>query len=339
MSNFKRNLEQYLYEIIDNEFPNVVRPFPDFDNPETNTKTRNIIDFENTYNLLSDEYSKDLFIKLIYYRKFGPSKVKLPLHDKALWAPMFDIWNKCARVETHQTKSWNLNSFDLIPIGKNIRYFSLIESVFIALGLNEYGYNKNDVNFKVEKGDYVIEGGACFGESTLHFAEDVGKTGKVFTFEFVEDNLNVFHKNLELNPHLNKRIQLFENALWSNSSENLFIIEKGAASQVTMQEPSVYSQKTPSKSIDDLVKEQNIHKVDFIKLDIEGAELECLHGARETILNFKPKLAICLYHDVEHFISIPQYVKELVPEYDLYINHHTACHWETVMYAMPKRNM
>lgn len=367
MKEFRTKLKEYLLECINNNFPDIVSPFPtdettpseielkeqlvnikvqlalglkkneNQDTIENLLKRFNIGGFANTYNFLNDEYSKDLFIKLVAYRMLGPSKVKLPLSDKALWQPMSYIENKCKKEETHQTKQWSLNLFDLRPIDRDIEYFFTLESVFIAFGLNEYGYNKNGVNFKVEKGDYVIDGGACFGDTALIFAEDAGSTGKVFSFEFVEDNLKVFHKNLELNPHLKGRIQLFENALWSNSKESLFIHEDGAGSCAMTNKLEQNALEIPSKSIDDLVKECNIPKIDFIKLDIEGAELNCLEGAKQTILKFKPKLAICIYHNLEHFITIPKYIKELVPEYDLYIDHHTACFWETVMYAVPRR--
>lgn len=74
--------------------------------------------------------------------------------------------------------------------------------------------------------------------------------------------------------------------------------------------------------------------VTFIKMDIEGSELKALMGAKETIRKYKPKLAICLYHKKEDILEIPLYVKELLPEYKLYIRHHCNKHGETVLYAM-----
>jgi len=69
-------------------------------------------------------------------------------------------------------------------------------------------------------------------------------------------------------------------------------------------------------SIDTLHLEE---KITFIKMDIEGAEMKALIGAKETILRDKPKLAICLYHSNEDMIAIAEYIHELVPEYKLYV--------------------
>lgn len=71
----------------------------------------------------------------------------------------------------------------------------------------------------------------------------------------------------------------------------------------------------------------------FIKMDIEGSELAALKGAAKTIRSDKPFLAICVYHRREDLITIPQYLKELVPEYKLYLRHHSATPVDTVLYC------
>ena len=82
-----------------------------------------------------------------------------------------------------------------------------------------------------------------------------------------------------------------------------------------------------------MVRQEGLERVDFIKMDIEGSELEALKGAKNTIKRHKPRLAICIYHKIEDFYTIPKYIKELVPEYKLYVKHHTDREWETVLYA------
>ena len=75
--------------------------------------------------------------------------------------------------------------------------------------------------------------------------------------------------------------------------------------------------------------------VSFIKMDIEGAEMDALRGAEELIRKQHPKLAICIYHKFSDLWEIPLYIKSLYPDYRLYIRHHTPLYLETVCYAIP----
>lgn len=86
-------------------------------------------------------------------------------------------------------------------------------------------------------------------------------------------------------------------------------------------------------SIDKIVSKEG-QKVTFIKMDVEGSELASLRGARDTILKYRPKLAICIYHKDEDLIEIPNYILELIPDYKLYIRHYSNFIWETVLYAV-----
>ena len=88
----------------------------------------------------------------------------------------------------------------------------------------------------------------------------------------------------------------------------------------------------PVISIDEAIDPED--RVTIMKMDIEGSELEGLKGARKTIQRDKPKLAICIYHRLEDMTEIPLYIKELVPEYKLYVRHHSSCDSETVLYAV-----
>lgn len=74
-------------------------------------------------------------------------------------------------------------------------------------------------------------------------------------------------------------------------------------------------------------------KCTFLKMDIEGSELNALKGAAETIKKWKPRLAICIYHKPEDIIEIPLYVKKLVPEYKLKMRQYSTYFYDTVMYA------
>ena len=83
-------------------------------------------------------------------------------------------------------------------------------------------------------------------------------------------------------------------------------------------------------SIDDMVGSDN---VTFIKMDIEGAEMEALEGAQKTIERCKPKLAISIYHKEDDLWEIPYYILKKYPWYKIYIRHYALTTNETVMYA------
>lgn len=291
-----------------------------------------------TYDLLSDKYSKNLLVRIITFRMLGPSKIKMPLTNRKYWDLYFGIKN-LKQNDKISSKYYNFNLFDLKKLGYNIKLFYDEFSIFINFGLKQYEYSRGPVLCKVDPGDYVIDGGSCFGDTALYFANQAGPKGKVFAFEFIPDNLRILQTNLGINPKLKKNIKVIKSPLWSSPNDNLFVVEYGPASTVSRRRPDKYDFKVATQSIDNYIKTQNIEKVDFIKLDIEGAELECLKGAKETILKFQPKLAICLYHNIDHFVSIPKYIHELLPEYDLFIDHYTIHLGETVMYGFSKNHL
>ena len=76
-------------------------------------------------------------------------------------------------------------------------------------------------------------------------------------------------------------------------------------------------------------------RVDFIKLDIEGAELRTLKGAEHTLNRFRPSLAISLYHSLDDFVAIPAFLRNLNLNYGFYLDHFTTHREETVLFARP----
>jgi hypothetical protein len=76
-------------------------------------------------------------------------------------------------------------------------------------------------------------------------------------------------------------------------------------------------------------------KVTYLKMDIEGAEINALCGARKLIEKQKPKLAICVYHKISHLWEIPILINEMLPDHSIFLRHHTNLEYETVCYALP----
>jgi hypothetical protein len=71
----------------------------------------------------------------------------------------------------------------------------------------------------------------------------------------------------------------------------------------------------------------------FLKADIESYEYRMLHGAKKTIQTYKPRMAICIYHNPIDLFSIPKYIHDIMPDYNLALRHHSHGFAETVLYA------
>ena len=73
--------------------------------------------------------------------------------------------------------------------------------------------------------------------------------------------------------------------------------------------------EVPLTTIDKLVEELHLPKVDFIKMDIEGAEQKAIVGAKNTIAKFRPRMALCIYHLPDDATMVPQLVHDVVSDY------------------------
>ena len=77
----------------------------------------------------------------------------------------------------------------------------------------------------------------------------------------------------------------------------------------------------------------------FIKLDIEGFEIDALHGGRKTIERNAPVLAICVYHRQDHLWRIPLLLSELRNDYAFFLRPHNEEGWDLVCYAVPRARL
>lgn len=196
---------------------------------------------------------------------------------------------------------------------------------------NQYQYE--EVGFMLEKGEYVIDAGAYSADTALSFAAKVGKNGKVFAFEFIEQNINLCNTNLSLNPNLAPIIEIIPFPLSEFSGELLAFSNDSSCSKLLENSQNEIEERYKTLSIDDYCNSNKVEKVNFIKMDIEGSELAALKGSKEVILKFKPKLAISLYHKIADMEEIPKFILSLNPDYKLYLKHVGVVDSEIVLFC------
>jgi len=93
--------------------------------------------------------------------------------------------------------------------------------------------------------------------------------------------------------------------------------------------------RVDTTSVDEFAAEHGVERVDYLCLDVEGAELRVLDGARRTIENHRPQLAVCIYHRKEDFFRLPLVLAERLDNYVFRLGHYCDHLNETVLYALP----
>jgi len=291
------------------------------------------------YDLLADEFSKSLLVQLVAYKILGYKHIKLPRNNPKYWHDIKNMEKLAVGHGDFKINFVNLNLIlmDLNPLGYDVLANITPAGAAAIFAQKQYEYTQGDVCVKVHDGDVVLDCGACWGETSLYFAHEVGATGKVYSFEFIPENMNIFERNVNQNIRLKDRIQLIPHPVWDKSDEVLKYLDHGPGSSVHKSDAATTGteQICHTLSIDDLVDRHQLSRIDFIKMDIEGAELNALHGAEKSLRKYKPKLAISLYHKPDDFVTIPNYLNNLKLGYKFYLDHHTIHFWETVLYCVP----
>jgi len=188
--------------------------------------------------------------------------------------------------------------------------------------LNEKQYFPDFLS--LSENETFVDCGAYDGDTIRLFLSKVnGKCNKIFAFEPDPSNAKKCGKVLaDCGGGA-----LIEKGAWSEKTTLNFINASNMCSKIN----ETGNIKIETDSIDNVC---GAEKVSFIKMDIEGAELEALKGAAKQIMENKPKLAICAYHKQEDLTTIPQYLLSLNPNYKLYLRHYGPLYSELVLYAI-----
>lgn len=176
--------------------------------------------------------------------------------------------------------------------------------------------------------EYFIDGGAYDGDTfEIFFQQTKGQFLGAHLFELSKKNHDKLLKNMQTyDESVRKKVHCINKGL-SLKNETIQYRDDDEGSAID----TIGEAKGYLTSIDEACTDI---PVTYIKMDIEGSEMQALKGAEKTIRQRKAKLAICLYHKFEDFWEIPLYLHQLMPEYKLYIRHHTDLLNETVCYAI-----
>lgn len=255
---------------------------------------------QTTYNLLEDKKSKDLFI----------SRISLFCNGADYLSYRNFICNFCdmdsALGKLHHEEDINL--------------------------FENYFYFNNDV-FKCGNDECVIDGGAYIGDTVQEFMSYC-KTNNlryksVYSFEPDPNNFIRLEKAIKNLAN----VHCWNKGLWSKRTTLKFKSSKkinDLGASISIDDGDIF---VDTISIDQLFKNK---KISLIKMDIEGAEVEALLGAKYTIEKNIPKLAICIYHKKNDIFEIPILINKLNSNYKIYLRHYSNNVLDTILFAVPK---
>lgn len=169
----------------------------------------------------------------------------------------------------------------------------------------------------VRRGDIVLDCGANIG-AFARFALDAGAK-LVVAIEPAPDNIECLRRNFP-GEIKDGRFVIVPKGVWDREDFMELMVDElnqAADSFVIKREGAKPIARVPLTKIDTLVEELKLDRVDFIKMDIEGAEPKAVRGARETIRRFRPRLALSVYHQPDHPTSVPAAVAEATKDYKI----------------------
>ncbi|MFF2912217.1 FkbM family methyltransferase [Paenibacillus sp. NPDC057934] len=289
-----------------------------------------IINFDQLKNVYMDSYIT--VTSLSYYDQISLQLFKHGMEDRML-PPLYgftdpefaDYYNTVREHESEFAEAYKLLDDDY---SRQV-FYNRINA--LITGNNKYLFplrSKSPQYF--EKGiialsnkEILVDGGAYIGDTVEEFLKQTtGEFEKIYSFEPEQTKHSAF-----LQEFSNPNIELFPYGLWKENDVLKFEALDSGSSGVNV----AGSMEIKVVSLDNILKGA---PVTFIKMDIEGSELEALIGAKETIKKYKPKLAICIYHKPLDIVQIPLFLKELVPDYKIYMRHYNINIFETVCYAV-----
>lgn len=171
------------------------------------------------------------------------------------------------------------------------------------------------VYVKPKKGDIVLDAGAHYGFYTLLASRLVGAKGCILAFEPHLHNYRRLVANLRLNGI--KNVKTFNLALGEFNDQAKLYTDGESGAYSTFFKRGARYQNVRMVRLDTIVTQMGLEKLDLIKIDIEGAELRILEGARETIQKFKPKLTIAGYHFPNEITKLEQWLRANYEFYEI----------------------
>ena len=169
---------------------------------------------------------------------------------------------------------------------------------------------------RIEQGDIVIDCGAHVGVFTKYALSRGAR--RVMAIEPEPTNIACLEENLA-DEIASGRVTLLRAGVWDVKDEPAFVVSSNSAGHNVAPEGRDEAEPDVIRisvfPLDELVRELSLDHVDFIKMDIEGAETRALRGAEATLRRFRPRVAVCTYHGEQDARDVAEIIRAVEPSY------------------------
>ncbi len=297
-------------------------------------------EYESAVDSFDDDSSRGFFAKVIRFRAKALDFESIQTEDEP---QSFDAWGSAVanyfETKDHLAARKMGGIVSLIPR----KWRRLVEYAFpsrlsrgtlhrVAWILSSRMFD-HLVETNKESERIIIDCGAFEGETSAAI-QRLLPSSEIYAFEPLT---NAFDRLTELSK-LNPGIHAIKMGTWDSSGiSSLRIAGEGSRVGSAAEVDNPGEQEIRLISIDEFVENKKIGRVDIIKMNIEGAELPSLKGARRTIDSFHPLLSICAEHQPSDMWQIPTYLKATHADYSLSFKHLGPHIWSSYVLARQKR--
>ncbi len=181
---------------------------------------------------------------------------------------------------------------------------------------------------KITEEEVFVDCGAYTGDTAKAYFDNFSKCKKMYLYDLLPANIKkakdilcghgeIIYRNVGVGSPEQAGMVI---QVSSKETSTFSFDEQGSSFAPEVMETDEEKMEVGVVTLDEDIKE----KISFLKMDIEGSEVNALLGARGHIVNDRPKLAICTYHHYEHLWEIPKLIKSMNSDYKLFLRYNGA---------------
>lgn len=292
---------------------------------------KDIMDDETIIVISVVSYNYEIANQIISQWKISESRIFAVTHlfsERYMYdvQSIFDNENKISEVhsllEDEQSREYFVNFLNA-RISRNPLYLKEND----CMKANYEYISQNDYSIVPKRKDLILDCGAYTGDTSKIFLEKTNQDCRIFAIEPFKGNYRKLCEWIE-RENLKDKVYPIQSLLGYANDEVVISASTESSVSSSVENCGKICNKILVEKLDELIFE----KVSFIKMDIEGAELDALKGAAQIIKRDKPQMVISAYHRTCHMWEIPLLIKEIEPSYKIFCGHQMNAAFESEYY-------